>query len=89
MDINLVKRFLECVELRAVNGHCLKCGHRLVWIVIRGKRGRLSFTSKPDFCHLNDNAFRTLKSFFQVKKYSKLSKKIQKPHYKGVLFTHE
>jgi hypothetical protein len=22
--------------LRAVNGHCLKCGHRLAWIVIKG-----------------------------------------------------
>jgi hypothetical protein len=24
--------------LQAVNGHCLGCGYRLAWIVIRGKR---------------------------------------------------
>jgi hypothetical protein len=24
--------------LQAVNGHCLRCGYRLAWIVIRGKR---------------------------------------------------
>jgi len=23
--------------LQAVNGHCLQCGYRLAWIVIRGK----------------------------------------------------
>src|SRR5258705_7197315 len=26
------------VPLQAVNGHCLGCGYRLAWIVIRGKR---------------------------------------------------
>jgi C4-type Zn-finger protein len=25
-------------QLQAVNGHCLGCGYRLAWIVIRGKR---------------------------------------------------
>jgi hypothetical protein len=25
------------VPLRAVNGHCLKCGYGLAWIVIQGK----------------------------------------------------
>ena len=25
-------------RLQAVNGHCLGCGYRLAWIVIRGKR---------------------------------------------------
>jgi hypothetical protein len=24
--------------VRAVNGHCLKCGYRLAWIVIKGNR---------------------------------------------------
>ena len=24
--------------VRAINGHCLKCGYRLAWIVISGKR---------------------------------------------------
>jgi hypothetical protein len=24
--------------VRAVNGHCLACGHRLAWIVIKGKQ---------------------------------------------------
>jgi len=26
------------MPLQAVNGHCLGCGYRLAWIVIRGKR---------------------------------------------------
>jgi hypothetical protein len=25
--------------LQAINGRCLQCGHRLAWILIRGKRG--------------------------------------------------
>jgi hypothetical protein len=25
-------------QLRAVNGHCVRCGYRLAWIVIRGNR---------------------------------------------------
>jgi hypothetical protein len=25
-------------SLRAINGHCVQCGHRLAWILIRGKR---------------------------------------------------
>jgi C4-type Zn-finger protein len=24
--------------VRAVNGHCLKCGYRMAWIVIKGKQ---------------------------------------------------
>ena len=24
-------------SLQAINGHCLDCGHRLVWLLIRGK----------------------------------------------------
>jgi hypothetical protein len=26
--------------LRAINGHCVQCGHRLAWILIRGKARR-------------------------------------------------
>ena len=26
------------MPVRAVNGHCLKCGYRLAWIVIKGKQ---------------------------------------------------
>jgi hypothetical protein len=35
--------------LQAVNGHCLGCGYRLAWIVIRGRRSLLSVapTRKP------------------------------------------
>jgi len=29
---------LRNTRLQAVNGHRLGCGHRLAWIVIRGKR---------------------------------------------------
>jgi hypothetical protein len=56
------------MPVRVINGHCLKCGHRLAWIVIGGKRGRLSFTSKPDQCHLNVNAFGCVEKSFQVRK---------------------
>lgn len=24
-------------RLRAINGHCFKCGYRLAWILVRGK----------------------------------------------------
>ena len=41
------------MPVRAVNGLCLKCGYRLAWIVIRGKRGGLTFPSKPDFVPSN------------------------------------
>jgi hypothetical protein len=27
-------------RLRAINGHCVQCGHRLAWILIRGKASR-------------------------------------------------
>ena len=37
--------------LQAVNGHCVRCSYRLVWIVIRGRRSRLmpktDLTSEP------------------------------------------
>ena len=26
------------MPVQAVNGHCASCGHRISWIVIRGKR---------------------------------------------------
>jgi hypothetical protein len=25
-------------SLRGINGHCVQCGHRLAWILIRGKK---------------------------------------------------
>jgi len=28
--------------LQAVNGHCLRCSYRLVWIVIKGKESPLA-----------------------------------------------
>jgi hypothetical protein len=37
--LGIVLREPGCnTPVRAVNGHCLKCGHRLAWIVIRGKQ---------------------------------------------------
>ena len=35
--------------VRAVNGHCLKCGYRLAWIVIKGKQAaRISSYERSD-----------------------------------------
>ena len=31
------------VPLQAVNGHCLDCGCRMSWIVIRGRKSRSAF----------------------------------------------
>jgi hypothetical protein len=26
------------IALQAINGHCLECGYRLAWILVRGRR---------------------------------------------------
>jgi hypothetical protein len=36
--------------VRAVNGHCLKCGYRLAWIVIKGKQAARQQVTKEAIC---------------------------------------
>jgi hypothetical protein len=37
MSVKILERG-QNTRLQAVNGHCVRCRHRLVWIVIRGNR---------------------------------------------------
>ena len=37
------------VPVQAVNGHCLGCGYRMSWIVIRGKQSRPITTRRLRF----------------------------------------
>ena len=40
--------------LQAVNGRCLRCGHRMAWIVIRGYRKRLAkYDQDADIAEIN------------------------------------
>ena len=41
--------------VRAVNGHCLKCGYRLAWIVIKGKQATRHQSPKKQYAEPEKN----------------------------------
>ena len=41
--------------VRAVNGHCIKCGYRLAWIVIKGKQSARQQSRKARYAEPTEN----------------------------------
>ena len=43
------------MPVRAVNGHCIKCGYRLAWIVIKGKQTARQQSRKARYAEPTEN----------------------------------